>query len=414
MRVLYITHNGLADHIGQSQVLPYLLGLAKDGFAITVVSAEKKQNNALCREIAAQVQPAGIDWHHVSYHNWPPLVSTVFDLFRMYRISTSIARDSDIGLLHCRSFLPTLIGLFIKKKFDIPLIFDFRDFWADRGLYSNRFKFVYRFFKRREGSMVRKADHNITLTERAKLILHQSYLEDCGQTSNERITVIPTCADTDLFDTRNISTADRLSIRDRLGINAGEFVFGYLGTFHEDYIPREMFRAFLGLRAIVGSAKFLFISPSSRDEIINYAKACGVAESDVCVVSATRAEVPKYLSVIDMSVVFIRPDRSTAGVSPTKLAELFACNIPVLANAGVGDMDDIVSPDVNDSVLVRDFSDETLTQAITQLLSIVCSKQRHGREASMKFSLSEGIRRYSTVYSRYVQPVRSSCSTSLS
>ncbi|MFZ2739260.1 MAG: glycosyltransferase [Burkholderiaceae bacterium] len=412
MRVLYITHNGLADHIGQSQVLPYLLGLAHEGFAITVVSAEKFTTTSFREGITESLKTAGIDWRYVTYHNKPPLIATIFDLFRMYRISQRIIWESDIRLVHCRSFLPTMIGLLIKRRFNIPLVFDFRDFWADRGIHSLRFKFVYRFFKRREGWMIRNSDHIVTLTEKAKCILHQTYLQDKQQAPDERLTVIPTCADVDLFDTRSISRSARLEVRETIGIGSGDFVFGYLGTFHSDYIPAEMCRAFQVLRSMEPTAKFLFVSPTPRSEIIGFVKALGVDEADVRVVSADRIDVPKYLSVFDLSVVFIRPDRSTAGVSPTKLAELFACNIPVLANAGVGDMDDIIRPGINDSVLVHDFSDEALKEAMAQLLAIVRSPQRHGRTASMQFSLTEGIRRYHTVYSRFVQPVRKTCSTS--
>ncbi|MCJ7779060.1 MAG: glycosyltransferase [Sedimentisphaerales bacterium] len=409
MRVLYITHNGLADHIGQSQVLPYLLGLANEGFAITVVSAEKSTKISFRKDITEQLKSADIDWHIVTYHNKPPLISTVFDLFRMYWISQRIVRRSDIRLIHGRSFFPVFIGLLIKQRFNIPLIFDFRDFWADRGMFSKPFKFVYRFFKGREGWMIRNSEHIVTLTEKAKSILHQAYLHDHEQPLDERFTVIPTCVDVDLFDTRGISDADRLAVREVLGIDDSNLVFGYLGTFHTDYIPAEMFRAFRILRSLEPNAKFLFVSPSTREEIIRYAEACGVDETDIRVVSADRADVPKYLSVFDLSVVFIRPDASTAGVSPSKLAELFACNIPVLASAGVGDLDAIVRPEINDSVLVHDFSDESLKKAITQLLDIVRSQVRNGRAASMQFSLAEGVRRYGTVYSRFVRPVRSSC-----
>jgi hypothetical protein len=60
-------------------------------------------------------------------------------------------------------------------------------------------------------------------------------------------------------------------------------------------------------------------------------------------------------------------------------------------------------------VLVRDFSDEGFRASIAQLLDIVRSPDRHGRAASMQFSLDEGVRRYRTVYSRFVQPVGQAC-----
>lgn len=404
MRTLYITHNGLADYIGQSQVLPYLLGLANEGFAITVVSAEKFENASLRDGIRQKLVAAGIEWHFVSYHNRPPLISTVFDLWRMYRAVVRIVRGSPIALLHCRGFLTTYIGLIAKRRFTIPLIFDFRDFWPDRGIYSKRFKFVYRFFKRRECGMVRDSDHVVTLTESAKKILERECLGGQTRSVSERVTVIPTCVDVDLFDLSNLSAGARAEVRARLDLRADDLVFGYLGTFHEDYIPTEMFRAFKILQSLDCASKCLVVSPNDKAEIFAYAKKCGVDAASLRVVSAPRSEVPTLLSAFDLAVCFIRADRSTAGVFPTKLAELFACNIPVLVNSGVGDLDEIVRPEVNDSVLVHDFSDESLKTAIQQLLGIVRSAGRRGRVASMQFSLAEGVRRYHGVYSQFVAP----------
>lgn len=41
-QVLYISYDGMTDPLGQSQVLPYLVGLSKEGFQFTLVSCEKR------------------------------------------------------------------------------------------------------------------------------------------------------------------------------------------------------------------------------------------------------------------------------------------------------------------------------------------------------------------------------------
>ncbi len=49
--VLYISYDGMTDPLGQSQVLPYLIGLSEQGYAFDLISFEKKerfeQNNAV-------------------------------------------------------------------------------------------------------------------------------------------------------------------------------------------------------------------------------------------------------------------------------------------------------------------------------------------------------------------------------
>lgn len=404
MRVLFITHDGLTDHIGQSQVLPYLYGLVSEGFEISIVSAEKPRNAELCHVLASQLESAGIDWHYVSYHNKPPLISTFFDLCRIYFLARTVVCKSTVGLVHCRGFLPMFVGLIVKRLFGIPIIFDFRDFWADRRLISSPYKFVYRFFKKREGWMIRSADHIVTLTEKARNILQQAYLSGHNLENSKRFTVIPTCADFSLFDTRGISDAERRATRKDLGISSEDIVLGYLGTIHPDYMPEAIFRTFFALRSIHPNAKFLLVSLTPSNQIMRYAGVHGFDKRDVIVVPATRLDVPRYIAAFDFSVVFIRPDISTAGVSPTKLNELFACNVPVIANAGVGDLDNIIKLDVNDSVLVQDFSQVSLVRAINVILTLIQSPARKGRESSIKYSLVEGVRRYGEVYSLFVQP----------
>ena len=43
MRVVYVSYDGALDPLGASQVVPYLLGLAARGVAITLISFEKRE-----------------------------------------------------------------------------------------------------------------------------------------------------------------------------------------------------------------------------------------------------------------------------------------------------------------------------------------------------------------------------------
>ena len=42
-QVLYISYDGMTDNLGQSQVIPYLIGLQKLGYSIHILSCEKPQ-----------------------------------------------------------------------------------------------------------------------------------------------------------------------------------------------------------------------------------------------------------------------------------------------------------------------------------------------------------------------------------
>jgi hypothetical protein len=40
--ILFISYDGMTDPLGQSQVIPYLSGLAEYGYRFTILTSEKK------------------------------------------------------------------------------------------------------------------------------------------------------------------------------------------------------------------------------------------------------------------------------------------------------------------------------------------------------------------------------------
>src|SRR5258706_2350683 len=61
--VLFLMYDGMCDHIAQSQVAPYLLGLAERGWSITIVSLEKRDvPEAKRAAVADRLKRARIEW----------------------------------------------------------------------------------------------------------------------------------------------------------------------------------------------------------------------------------------------------------------------------------------------------------------------------------------------------------------
>ena len=117
LNILYITYDGLTDHLGQSQVLPYLLGLANKGYHIHVLSFEKKQPYYHRKEIIEeQIKNATIYWYPKFYTKFPPIISTVYDIIVLKKESERIYRKHNIKLVHCRSYIAAFGGLFLKQK----------------------------------------------------------------------------------------------------------------------------------------------------------------------------------------------------------------------------------------------------------------------------------------------------------
>jgi glycosyltransferase involved in cell wall biosynthesis len=403
--VLYLTQDGITDHIGQAQIAPYILGLARMGHKIHVVSAEKPGRPALDAKYQRLFDEAGVRWTTVPYANKPPLVSSFVVLWRMYQKAVAVMAAEGQDIIHCRAYLPLELAVRLKKRFGAKLLVDFRDFWADVGIEKKPFKFVYRSLKKREPDYINGADHIVTLTERAARILMRWYPSAVGG-KRENYTVVPCCADFDHFDERHVDPS--AVERHRRDLDLGQStVLLYLGSIAHDYLLPEMMQLFKALLALRPDAKFLFVSNYGLDLVEREAAAAGVPKDAIRFTTVDRADVPEYLALADLSVVFIRATESKAGCSPTKLAELFAMNVPVIANAGVGDMDEIIDFERNGSVIVDAFDQQTLTGALERVLSLQPRERGEIRPHSTEFSLDEGVRRYASIYEKLDAPALS-------
>jgi glycosyltransferase involved in cell wall biosynthesis len=394
--VLYLTLDGITDHIGQAQIAPYLLALAACGHKIHVVSAEKPGRDAQVDRFQRMFCEAGIGWSRVAYANKPPLISTFLVLRRMERLAGKIVRREGQRLVHVRAYLPFGMAVRLKRRFGAKLLLDFRDFWADVGIETKRFKFVYRHLKRREPLYFAAADRVVTLTRRAAEVLLGWYPKALGGDIN-RYQVIPCCADFDFFDPAKLSRDRIEALRRELDLGSGPVLL-YLGSINHDYLVPEMFGLFAVLLRLRPDAKFLFVTNTPAEAVEPARVVSGVPAAALRFTSTERALVPDHIALADLSVIFIRPTLSKAGCSPTKLAELFAMGVPVIANHGVGDLDELIGLDRNGSVVVPDFEEKTLVRALRQVLDQGADCRPDIRASSGDLTLEAGVRRYDSVY----------------
>src|SRR4051794_28961913 len=117
-RVLYLTYDGLTDQLGRSQILPYLTQLAGRGHRIRVISFEKTERLLADGEAVGDIcRRAAIDWHPLRYHKRPPVLSGVIDIVQMQRHAAELLRAEKFDLVHCRSYMTSLVGQSLKRRF---------------------------------------------------------------------------------------------------------------------------------------------------------------------------------------------------------------------------------------------------------------------------------------------------------
>lgn len=402
VQTLFLSYDGLTDPLGQSQILPYLTGLSQEGYGVHIISFEKKERwQALGHKIEAVCTEKGIFWHPLQYHKSPPVLSTLYDLFRMRRKAEALHAIYSFQLIHARSYPPALVAMGLKNKFSIPYIFDIRGFWPEErveggvwNLANPVFSTIYNYFKKQEIGLYKKAAAIITLTHKAKEILRaRPELQPLPD-----ITVIPCCADMDHFDPEKIKEEDVFAIRKKLQLTSADYVLCYVGSIGTWYMLEEMFRFFLALKAEQPQAKFLLVTRDSEESILTIAKQEWVPVEDLRIVAATYAEVPAYIAAANAAVFFIRPSFSKQASSPTKQGEMLAMGKPIVTNAGVGDSDEILLK-TKGGVLIQEFSQSAYHVAVKQLLDIILDVEEVRMGTEKIYSLAIGIERYNEVYS---------------
>lgn len=403
MRTLYISYDGMTDPLGQSQVIPYLVGLSAKGHEITLISCEKTEPySKLKNNISNILKTANIHWQPVIYSNLPSVFSKKLNLKRMENKAEEHCRKNKPELVHCRSYMAALIGQKLKLKYGVKFIFDMRGFWADERIEGNIWtlnnpihKYIYKYFKKKEIEFLKLADYTISLTENAKKEI-LSWPDFKSQAIP--IEVIPCCADLTLFSYQRINTEKQRGLKKILNINPEDFVLSYLGSTGTWYMLPEMLDFFKLLSEKKTNAKFLFITADNPSTILTMAKNKGISAEHLIIVKAQRDEVPLYLSLSNISLYFIKPVFSKKASSPTKTAEIMGMGIPIITNSGIGDSDAILN-DSNIGLIMNEFANEEYIKTIDKIDVLLKTDKMSIRNVAEKhFSLERGVELYDAVY----------------
>jgi glycosyltransferase involved in cell wall biosynthesis len=381
----------MTDPLGQSQVLSYLTGLSKEGFTISLISFEKADRfkkgkdgiNAICLE-------TGIHWVPLMYTKKPPVISSLYDIFRMWNAAKKIHRHKGYQIVHCRSYIPALVGLRLKKKFSTAFIFDMRGFWIDEktvaGDWDTKkiiYKRVVNYFRKKENEFYHLADIIVTLTEAAR----QTIIKSRSELTN-KIHVIPTCVNLSLF--KSFQTNIRNAIRAKLGIPEDAFVLLYSGGYGPNYNIKFLLQVFSKLKETNPGTCLLILS---KDGVTGLEKEKNMKN----IFSATLPYtlVSDYLMAGDLGVINYVNHFSIAGRSPTKLGEYWASGLPVISPKGVGDVDQLFTTYRKGGII---YSDEGFNERLKDVIGT--NKNVLRSYAEDYFGLEKGVQSYKDIYTK--------------
>jgi L-malate glycosyltransferase len=409
-RVLFVSYNALIEPLGPTQILPYVRRLA-ESCEMAVLSYEKRVRSGEedardTGETANVLAALGISWIRLRYHKRPSLPATLFDIGHGVLRILREHRRRPFDLLHARGYVPGAIAWGVKQATGVPFLFDIRGLqaeeYADAGHWDVR-GLKYRLTKHVEQSVLHDADGIVTLTHAIQPVVR----EFPGLKRRPVLppwSVIPTCVDLNHF---RFAAAGRQRVRERLGVGDRP-VLVYAGSIGTWYLLDQMLDFYQSARARWPGLFFLALVNREPEAVTAALTARGIPADDFAVTWARHEDVPAYLSAADAGIAFIRPCLSKRSSSPTKYAEYLACGLPIVANAGVGDVDDLLAR-TGAGVIVTDHSAAAYAAAADGIraLAVPANRDRWRAVAETEFSVAaRACPAYQQLYARILRPPR--------
>lgn len=389
---LYLTRTGLLEPLGQSQVLSYLRGLSQN-YSIILITHERDDDWAdisRVNALKAECMALGIRWLPQRFHLRPKYLAPIFSMLKMLWLTMREVRCNDVRLIHARSYIPAAVALIASKFTGVHFIFDMRALWPEEMITANRLKrgsFVHKAIVMVEKACLRKAAIVVSLTHAAVDYLAKQYPHHF---SRSRVVVIPTCADLDRF-TPCVPPCTSNTL-------------GCLGSVLSGWFRLDWLKSFMNA-AFAANSEVIF-EITTRDnpvQVRNELDPDNMLVERLRIAPSPSSTVHRVLQAQFASAMFYAGGEvSELGRSPTRMAEVLGCGLPVVANAGVGDVAKVIQ-EFNVGVLVKSASHEDMLLAWNQLQVLLQDPDLAARcrqAAESVFSLKSGTLKYQAIYER--------------
>jgi glycosyltransferase involved in cell wall biosynthesis len=396
---LYLSRNGLLEPLGQSQVFAYLRGLSQD-YNITLITYEKDEDwadKARLQKARTDCKDLGIRWLPQHFRRWPKIVAPAFSMIRMVWLVRREVRRRDIRLIHARSNIPAATALAVSWITGVPFLFDLRSLFPEELITARRMRrgsFLHRAIIWAERLCLAKSAAVISQTHVAVNHLKSVYPTEL---KNQRLVMIPTCADLDRFS----PPLDRPS---------GPTVHGCIGTILSGWFRTDWLAAWLSAVAQNDTdARFEIVTRDDADRVRVALDPMNKFGDRLMIGPRPSEEMPAAVRGHDLTVMFYAGGEvSELGRSPTRMAEVLGCGLPVVANEGVGDVADIIRR-YNVGVVVKDGSYAAMMAALDELKELRSDPDlpsRCRKAAEEVFSLQAGTEAYRKLYAKILGPSR--------
>lgn len=230
----------------------------------------------------------------------------------------------------------------------------------------------YRAARLLESVALRRACVTATRTQRARETLLE---RGAGQ-----VVVAPNGSDPNRF--RLLDERTRREKRLARGLSDADVMVIYAGSIGAQYRP-DLMREFVEQLRRVRRGRVAFRVLSGNAEA---ARRVFVGVDDMTIASVAPSQVAEELALADLAIALREPRFSQRAVSPVKLGEYLLCGLPVVLNAGVGDLDQLVG--ANEGMFVESLDIQGVRRA-AESLDLERFDRAHVRQVGLeRFSLS--------------------------
>lgn len=390
--VLYLTRNGLLEPLGYSQVFSYLRGLTVD-YRVILVTHEKPEDWSCQDRMSAmrlECERFGIDWRPQPFRVGPKIVAPVLNIIGMLVTTLRLKRQGFVDLVHARSYIPAAVGWLVWKLTDTPFIFDMRALWPEELITAGRIKrgaATHQALVAIERVCLRDSAFVVSLTGAAVDYLVKTYPMELDRS---RVHVIPTCADLDRFVPPAPSEKTHR-------------VHGCIGTVLSGWFKLDWLATWISVVATCDpQARFEIVTRDDAASVRNQIDPDGEIGERLEVSPRLPVDMPRTVQTHALSVMFFNEGLGKLGSSPTRMAEVLGTGLPVVANAGVGDVAQIITK-YRVGVLVRDGTRDSMLDAFSKLNELMRESDlsTRCRQAAIDiFSLERGTQAYKTIYKK--------------
>lgn len=256
-------------------------------------------------------------FHHLSPNNFFARIIQQFSV--MFKLADeAISENPDF--IHCHDLHTLLSGIIVKRRLNIPLIYDSHEYWPGliktlNGMFLAKMCEIY------ERILLSQVDLTITVSE--ELV---QYFERFG------VKTQLICNSRKLIELQNVDEIKIKELRHSLKISNRDFVVGYIGAIGPERGLDKLIESFEHLNKtdikllIVGSGQKKFID-SLKLNIKDSVSSRVIFTGEI-----PFHDVLPYFSLLDIGCVLFQPSPNNLIAAPNKLFEYMGMSVPLIVS----------------------------------------------------------------------------------